>query len=804
MNDLEREKKQIRAILQSVKLGLNVGQLWKDYIKIIGTECDYRQYGFHSFQDFLAGIPDTVRFTKYKGDTIVVPVVTTETKHLSKMVAKQKTQGGSNVSRRPSASKDKYDIKPVPLDLQGKLKRLMIPYPSGLPVNLFAKVFAKKYGFNILPEKFGYASMTDFISKGSQVLQIVPDETGVTQLVKVVENPTSFSISDLRPTVSARRKGRVASECTAIRSETTFSWKPTFGRSISETTDRSPHSREEKLSSSFGRQMSLNDIDTSPIVPAKPQLGRSKGSLADLDPIEEDNKPKVPESLKGILWRLLKQHPSGIPLQYLPHFYQRYAHEDFPVYALGFKSMEEMVASIPDVMMQQKSGSDVLVFAVPTSPTAEETFGSFEGVEPPLSSKIPAQVDSENPLPSPAYTKAEWPKNKTVNVIVTHVEDPGHFYIQIMEDKMRDELASLQEDLTMFYSDSTKSQNYYMTSIQEGQACIALYEEDRMWYRAEVLSVPEEHSVEVRYVDFGNTAIVSRTLVKRAKAHYLSLPMHAIECTAAKIKPKGSKIWSVAAIKFFKDATENNAMVAFVKSTVEFSQSSRLSLALCDTSTDDDIFINDEMIKRDFAVMESPKMKRAKGPAVSAAVSSAVTGSAVSTHVTSVAGSNPYRGSVVYQPAPTPVPMGGQAYYQIPPQLWSSYMTQLTALQQQQQQRPSLQPAYIVNQPQQYGSSLPPGRGYTTMPIPTPAPTPVPVFGMGFGMGTPIPAAAMPQPGPLYTPSSGRTLPTLGQSKSIGAVQSELSSLKEQSTPLPPPREKSEKCPLQPTTELNI
>ena len=66
-------------------------------------------------------------------------------------------------------------------------------------------------------------------------------------------------------------------------------------------------------------------------------------------------------------------------------------------------------------------------------------------------------------------------------------------------------------------------------------------------------------------------------------------------------------------------------------------------------------------------------------------------------------------------------------------------MTQLTALQQQQQQRPSLQPAYIVNQPQQYGSSLPPGRGYTTMPIPTPAPTPVPVFGMGFGMGTPIP-----------------------------------------------------------------
>ena len=44
---------------------------------------------------------------------------------------------------------------------------------------------------------------------------------------------------------------------------------------------------------------------------------------------------------------------------------------------------------------------------------------------------------------------------------------------------------------------------------------------------------------------------------------------------------------------------------------------------------------------------------------------------------------------------------------QVPPQLWSSYMEQLTALQRQQQPQ-AIQPAYFVNQlrPTQFGSTI--------------------------------------------------------------------------------------------------
>ena len=326
MSDLEREKKEIRALLQSVKYGLTTSQLWKDYIKMIGRECNYRKYGFYSFNEFLKAIPDTVRFTKYRGDIVVVPVVTTETKHISKMVARQKTQSGSNLIRPPTGRERKTDVKPVPLDLQGKLKRLMVSYPNGLPLSQFPEVFARKYGFNILPEKFGYTSMMDFISKGSEVLRIVPDKTRTTQLVKLAENPISLTLSGIRSPSSVRHGGRRMSEHVVIHSESSFQWNPAsaFGRSISVTSDNrdNPSHVDGNLSSLMGRHLSLNDIDHSPIKPTRPPLGVAKGRLNQLDSFEVEDKPKIPDSLKGILWRLLKQHPAGIPLKYLPQFYK--------------------------------------------------------------------------------------------------------------------------------------------------------------------------------------------------------------------------------------------------------------------------------------------------------------------------------------------------------------------------------------------------------------------------------------------------------------------------------------------------
>ena len=72
-----------------------------------------------------------------------------------------------------------------------------------------------------------------------------------------------------------------------------------------------------------------------------------------------------------------------------------------------------------------------------------------------------------------------------------------------------------------------------------------------------------------------------------SRAHYFSLPVQALECACAKIKPEGSQVrahglffcctslhsglppscqfWSTAATEYFRTMTERKAVVAFVK-----------------------------------------------------------------------------------------------------------------------------------------------------------------------------------------------------------------------------------------------
>ena len=306
-----REKVTIRALLQSVKYGLTPEQLWRDYIKMIGEECQYRKYGHNSFIDFLRAMPDVVRFSTVRGQTVVVPVATAETRHIAKMVASQKCTAGSNL--RPVRGKPPTDTKLVPLDLQAKLKRLMLPYPNGIALHLLPAAFAKRYGYNLIPEKFGYMSMEQFIVHGVQ-LDIVLDSTNRTQTVKLRDAPpTSLSVAGFRPTI-----GRGRSRGGGTRG----GWGQQSKRlelHHTESAQGGAASQEEQLVRKFSMNLSLNDIDRSPIGPPKP-LPQQQAEKTGHSP---STSPKaVPETFKGVLWRLLKQYPRGIPLPYFQEYYR--------------------------------------------------------------------------------------------------------------------------------------------------------------------------------------------------------------------------------------------------------------------------------------------------------------------------------------------------------------------------------------------------------------------------------------------------------------------------------------------------
>lgn len=303
-----REKVTIRALLQSVKYGLSPEQLWKDYIKMVGEECQYCKYGHNSFIEFLQSMPDVARFCSVRGQPVVVPVATAETKHIAKMVASQKCTVGSNV--RTVRGKPSTDIKLVPLDLQAKVKRLLLSYPNGMALHHLPAAFAKRYGYNLIPEKFGYMSMEQFIGHGMR-MDIRLDSAEHTQFVKLRDTPpASLSVAGFRPTVGRGRSHGGGAQ---------GGWGQQSRRvGVHHHTVRGATSQEEQLTNKFNMNLSLNDIDRSPIGPPKPlpQQPAEKGGHT----VSTSPKP-VPETFKGVLWRLLKQYPGGIPL---PHFQECY------------------------------------------------------------------------------------------------------------------------------------------------------------------------------------------------------------------------------------------------------------------------------------------------------------------------------------------------------------------------------------------------------------------------------------------------------------------------------------------------
>lgn len=124
------------------------------------------------------------------------------------------------------------------------------------------------------------------------------------------------------------------------------------------------------------------------------------------------------------------------------------------------------------------------------------------------------------------------PPCEQVDVYVSHVNTPGDFYIQMLNQE--DELTELMEKIAEIYESS--AQNLKMDSICLGQAVCAQYSEDNAWYRAEVCKV-DGTSVTVRFVDYGNSEESTMESLKSLKEELVITPPYAMKCYLSKVEP---------------------------------------------------------------------------------------------------------------------------------------------------------------------------------------------------------------------------------------------------------------------------
>ncbi|KAK0163339.1 hypothetical protein PV327_007031 [Microctonus hyperodae] len=148
-----------------------------------------------------------------------------------------------------------------------------------------------------------------------------------------------------------------------------------------------------------------------------------------------------------------------------------------------------------------------------------------------------AQIDTWDPIIAVSSTEKKVstpilqipPPNITLGAIkhceIVYVTSPMEFYVQLCPDN--EELNTVMTKIAEIYA--TGGTVLSESDAKIGNGCIAQYSEDSTWYRAVIQSVESTGAI-VRFIDYGNTELVTFDKIKVLQEEFTKLPTQAIGC----------------------------------------------------------------------------------------------------------------------------------------------------------------------------------------------------------------------------------------------------------------------------------
>ena len=145
-----------------------------------------------------------------------------------------------------------------------------------------------------------------------------------------------------------------------------------------------------------------------------------------------------------------------------------------------------------------------------------------------------------------------------VDVVVTHVMSPSHFYCNLVQ--FSDQLAAITNTIATKGVAAPR-----LLHPEVDMYCLARFSVDREWYRARVMSV-NSNQVTVQFVDYGNVDNVMVSDLRQLEDQQLrTVPMQAIKCGLAHMRPFRGTHWSAASCEFLSDTILDQMLVALVQ-----------------------------------------------------------------------------------------------------------------------------------------------------------------------------------------------------------------------------------------------
>ncbi|XP_051882620.1 RING finger protein 17 [Pristis pectinata] len=168
---------------------------------------------------------------------------------------------------------------------------------------------------------------------------------------------------------------------------------------------------------------------------------------------------------------------------------------------------------------------------------------------------VPTSNLETNQLSMRYYPPVIPPFLKEIQIMVTHINSPLDFYIQLIDNV---DLLILTRNMYELYTGKDVSLEILCPVV--GQACAALFD-DGGWYRCQINGLPGHKEVDVKYVDYGNTARIPVSKIRKLKGDFLTLPVQALQCRLSNVEPANTaEGWNDCVKERFKHLTLNKCM----------------------------------------------------------------------------------------------------------------------------------------------------------------------------------------------------------------------------------------------------
>ncbi|XP_066480631.1 tudor domain-containing protein 5 [Tiliqua scincoides] len=647
MSDQERLinllRKEVRSLLTTIKEGLTPLQLERDYRSMIGEPLPFRALGYQSIMELLVDMPDVVKICRSADGSVILKAIADEsTKDIASLVARQKNKpkaqllkarsnvgGGpvfhSRLPQVPSLPRRGHVPPTLPAVVKNELKELLKSSPVLL--SDFEKAFLQRFGRTFEFVRYGFYSMREVLNAASDIITV--EQTRAGSLLTLKKRPSPKHPEKL-PKCNVMSK----------RDKTKQTLTTTVPKPAAKTHQTTPQTTEVQslISSQESTTLILQqELVETPLVRSSARMKQLEKEMKETL-VQKGPGETISSELKEKIKTIAAQHPEGLLISKLPGEFEAHFKEVLPVRKLGFLNLMEFVGVLNDILhIECKEGEqDWLIFDIDSQCLADDepaideihltgslihkSSDEFDEpcwdirveesknlemkfsvvtkiVTPHLGMEEPRimQEIMEEEIPPDAvqdkrlYNLPQLGCSALVGLFVEYIVSPSQFYVRIYSAETSEKLEDMMIEMRRCYSSKNVADRYVMPEafVCPGHLCCTRNSEDKWWYRVIIHRVINDQIVEVFYPDFGNMGIVQKSSLRFLKYCYAKLPAQTIPCALAWVKPTEGD-WTICATLEFRRFCGMKLLVGVVDEYID----GVLHLFLCDTSSDEDVYLH--------------------------------------------------------------------------------------------------------------------------------------------------------------------------------------------------------------------